>query len=93
MDTNTLLIFIIALLTTNLLFVGIYIVLVLKEVRSAFAKVNTILESAQEVTDSVSEPIVNASKFLNGIIQGVKLIRGLKRFTECSEGEEDISDE
>lgn len=82
MDTNTLLVFIIALLTTNLLFVGIYIVLVLKEVRSAFVKLNNILDTTQEVVESVSQPVVNASGFVNGLIQGIKIIKSLKKDKE-----------
>lgn len=82
MDTNTLLVFIIALLTTNLLFVGIYIVLVLKEVRSAFVKLNDILDTTQEVVESVSQPVVNASGFVNGLIQGIKIIKSLKKDKE-----------
>ena len=78
MDTNTLLIFIIALLTVNLLFVGVYIVLVLKDVRQTLEKVNRILDTADEVTAAVATPLLSATSALTGAIEGFKVINLLK---------------
>lgn len=75
MDTNSLLVLIIGLLTLNLLFVGVYIVLVLKEVRESVRKVNLILDNANRVSASVSTPIVGMSGMLMGVLQGMKLFR------------------
>ena len=75
MDTNTLLILIIGLLTLNLLFVGVYIVLVLKEVRESIKKVNEILDDAAEVTDAVSKPVIGASGAVMGLMEGVKIFK------------------
>lgn len=75
MDTNTLLVLIIGLLTLNLLFVGVYIVLVLKEVRESIKKVNEILDNAAEVTDAVSKPVIGASGALMGLMEGVKIFK------------------
>ena len=77
MDTNSLLVLIIGLLTLNLLFVGIYIVLVLKEVRESVRKVNLILDSAAKVSESVAEPIVGVSGMLAGFMQGLGIFRRL----------------
>ena len=76
MDPNSLLVLIIGLLTLNLLFVGVYIVLVLKEVRESVRKANEILDSAVRISASVAEPIVGASGMLSGFMQGLRLLRG-----------------
>ncbi|MFW6109820.1 MAG: hypothetical protein ACOC6Q_00090 [Patescibacteria group bacterium] len=73
MDTNTLLTLVIALLTFNLLFVGVYIVLVLKEVREAVRKVNSILVNVDEVSESLATPVVGLSGAITGIMQGLKI--------------------
>ena len=77
MDTNSLLVLIIGLLTLNLLFVGIYIVLVLKEVRESVRKLNRILDYAGEVSASVARPIVGASGALVGFLEGLRLFKGV----------------
>lgn len=88
MDTNTLLVLIIGLLTLNLLFVGVYIVLVLKEVRESVKKVNKILDDAAEVTDSVSKPIIGASGALMGLVEGIKMFKQVQSLVSGREREE-----
>ncbi len=78
MDTNTLLIFIIALLTINLLFVGVYIVLVLKDVRNTLQKVNTILDTANEVSAAVANPLLSAAAALSAVVEGFKALKIIK---------------
>ena len=78
MDTQVLLVIIIALLSVNLIFVGVYIVMILKEVRRAVAKVNDILESASEVSSAVAKPIVGASGAISAFTEGVKAFKMLK---------------
>lgn len=79
MNTNTLLVLIIALLSVNLLFVGFYIVLVLKEVRTSIVKMNKILETADAVASSVAAPIIGASAAVTALARGSKLLKGLKK--------------
>lgn len=78
MDTNTLLILIIGLLTCNLLFVGVYIVLVLKEVRKSIKQLNVILENVAEVSESVSRPLIGVSSAVTGIVEGFNLFQKLR---------------
>ena len=92
MDTNTLLILIIGLLTLNLLFVGVYIVLVLKEVRESVKKVNEILDDAAEVTEAVSKPVIGASGALMGLMEGVKIFKQVRSIFE-SEDRKEVHDE
>ncbi len=80
METNTLLILIIGLLTCNLLFVGVYIVLVLKEVRKSIKKLNIILENAAEISESVSKPVISISSALNGVMEGIRIFKKIKSF-------------
>ena len=70
--TETLLLVIIALLTVNILFVGVYIVLVLKEVRQAIAKMNQILDSFSTISSAIANPVSSASGFFSAVVEGVK---------------------
>lgn len=97
MDTQTLLVIIIALLSANLIFVGIYIVLILKEVRTTVTKINEILDSAASVSNAVATPIVGASGAISAFTEGVKAFRAIKNLTKKSkvakrveEDEEDL---
>ncbi len=90
METNTLLVLIVGLLTLNLLFVGVYIVLVLKEVRKSIKQLNIILENAAEVSESISQPVLGVSSAVTGIVEGFKLFQRLKSVgsKNASEGKE-----
>jgi hypothetical protein len=78
MDTQFLLVFIIGLLSLNLLFVGVYIVLVLKEVRESLRKFNEIIETANQLTKSLAAPIITAAGTIEAAIQGFKAVQMLK---------------
>jgi len=83
--TETLLVIIIALLSVNLLFVGVYIILVLKEVRSTVAKMNEILGTISAVSSAVATPVVGAAGAVTAFTQGLKAYSKLKGFREKSE--------
>lgn len=76
--TDTLLVLIIALLSVNLIFVGIYIVLVLKEVRSAIARMNDILESISAISAAVATPVVGAAGAVSAFTEGLKAFNKLQ---------------
>lgn len=78
MDTQDLLIIVIALLSINLLFVGFYIVLVLKEVRESMKKFNEMLETANQLTKAVAAPVITAAGTLEAFVQGFKAIQILR---------------
>ena len=75
---ETLLILIIALLSVNLIFVGIYIVLVLKEVRSAIARMSEILESISAISAAVATPVVGAAGAVSAFTEGLKAFNKLQ---------------
>ena len=79
MDTQTLLVIVIALLAVNLIFVGFYIVLILKEVRTSITKMNTFLDTVNEVGDAVADPIVGASGAVSAFTQGLKTFGIIKK--------------
>ena len=78
MDTQFLLILIIGLLSVNLLFVGVYIILVLKEVRNSIQKFNEILETANQLTKSLAAPVITAAGTIEAFMQGFRAVQTLK---------------
>lgn len=82
MDTQTLLVIVIALLAVNLIFVGFYIVMILKEVRSSVTKMNAFLDTVNEVSTAVADPIVGASGAVNAFTQGVRTFGIIKKMME-----------
>ncbi len=91
MDTQTLLVLILLLLTINVLFVGVYIVLVLKEVRGSVVKVNRILDSADQVVAAVTRPVIGIAGAVEGVAEGLrvfKAVKNLKRAVHKDRGEE-----
>lgn len=82
MDTQTLLVIVIALLSVNLIFVGFYIVLILKEVKTSIAKMNTFLDTVNEVSSAVADPIVGASGAVNAFTQGMRAFGIIKKMKE-----------
>jgi len=78
MDTQFLLVLIIGLLSINLLFVGVYIILVLKEVKNSIAKFNEILETANQLTRALASPVITAAGTLEAFIQGMKAVQILR---------------
>lgn len=96
MDTQTLLVIIIALLSANLIFVGVYIVLILKEVRAAITKINGILDSAEAVSSAVATPIVGASGAISAFSEGIKafkILNNLRKKKKESAKKEKETDE
>lgn len=90
-----LLIAVILLLTVNLLFVGVYIILVLKEVKAAINRANQFLDKVNSVADSLAEPVLGAGSAIAGFIEGLRAIanvkdifRGLKSPDNDGDGEE-----
>ena len=57
---------------------GVYLVLVLKELRSTIARVNDILETTENVVASLSSPVVGLSTALSTFTQGFKIFKSLK---------------
>lgn len=77
MDIQTILIFILMLLALNLIGVGVYVVLVLKEFRETLKKANLVLDNVHDVTDVVANPITTIAGLIAGVSQGVKAVKSI----------------
>lgn len=73
MDLQILIIFILAILTITLVGVGIYVILVLKEVRETIQRSNLILDDMEKLTNVVSNPL----SIISGVVNGYKAIKNL----------------
>lgn len=93
MDTQTLLVLILLLLTINVLFVGVYIVLVLKEVRGSVIKVNKILDSADQVVSAVTRPVIGIAGAVEGVAEGLRVFKAVKNFKKAVHREEKGTEE
>ncbi|MCX6783969.1 MAG: hypothetical protein NT141_02780 [candidate division WWE3 bacterium] len=78
MDTNTLLIIIIGLLSLNLMLVGVYIALILKEARETIKKVNVLLDTTNNMAEAVSVPVINTSGVLGTLSAGLSSFNFIK---------------
>ncbi len=72
--------FVIVLLTIILFIIGLQVFKILKELRITFKKVNKILDDAGRITESIAEPIEEASDFLMGLKKGVEFFETISSF-------------
>ena len=82
MDIQTILIFILAILTVNLVAVGIYVVLVLKEFRETVKKANNVLENVHEVTDAVANPITSIAGIITGVTESIRAVKSISSLVD-----------
>ena len=72
--------FVIVLLTIILFIIGLQVFKILKELRITFKKVNKMLDDAGRITESIAEPIEEASDFLMGLKKGVEFFETISSF-------------
>ena len=95
MDIQVVLIFILALLTVNLVVVGVYVVLVLKELRETIRRANGILDNADNLTGFLANPLSAFSGILDAVIKGYKTVQDVRheiRAVNSIRGEEEDDD-
>jgi len=88
MDIQTILIFILAVLTINLIAVGVYVILVLKDFRETIKKANEVLDNVHQVTDVVANPITTIAGIIAGVTKGVRAVKEISSLIENKESEE-----
>ena len=71
--TQILLAVVVTILTGLLVFVGVQVFLILREMQKTLQKLNKILDDAGIVTDSVVKPIIGVANF----VEGMKGIKGI----------------
>ena len=89
MDIQGILIFILALLTLNLIAVGIYLILVLKEFRETIKKANLVLDNVHEVTDAVANPITTIAGIISGVTNSIKAVKSISTLIDNSKFKEE----
>ena len=77
-NTQIAIIIISSVLTVMLVFLGIQLFYILREIRRSIQKVNKMLDDAGKVSGSVSDGLVNMSGFINGLKAGIGAIASLK---------------
>src|SRR3989344_563602 len=82
--TQILLAVIVTILTGLLVFVGVQVFLILREMQKTLQKLNKILDDAGIVTDSVVKPIIGVANFVEGM-KGIKGEIPYKAFVEEEE--------
>jgi uncharacterized protein YoxC len=82
MDIQSILIFILAILTVNLIAVGIYVVLVLKEFRETVKKANEVLDNVHDVTSAVSSPITSIAGIIAGVTESIRAVKSISSLVD-----------
>lgn len=78
MDTAQLVIMIsISLITLIILACGVWVILIMQELRLALKKTNGILDDTKQVTSTVAQPFNSLSEFVTGFKNGVELFNSL----------------
>lgn len=86
MDSQTLLVLILLLLTANILFVGVYVVFVLKEVKLSVIKFNRLLDTVNELTAAISRPVIGLAGAVEGFRQGFRAVEAIRRWRKNETG-------
>lgn len=89
MDIQGILIFILALLTLNLIAVGVYLILVLKEFRETIKKANLVLDNVHDVTNAVANPITTIAGIIAGVTNSVKAVKSISTLIDNSNYKEE----
>lgn len=89
---ETVLLFVILILTFLILILGVQIYYILKEFRETVIKANKVLDDTSVITESVSEPVVMFSSFLTGIKTGSFFTNLLKTMLSSQRSQKEEGD-
>lgn len=64
-------------ITTIVVVAGIWLILILKELKHALKKADLILDDTKQITAAVAEPISSISEFVQGFKNGVAFFNNL----------------
>lgn len=90
---QALLILVIVLLTGLLTFVGIQVILLLKELRRTIDRANQILDEVGLLIHKISNPSQSLENIITGIKQGVNLIEIIRDFFRQKKQESYVPEE
>ena len=77
MDLQTVLIAVLILIALNLLVVGIYIILVLKEFRNTLQKVNVVIANLNTLGSAITNPVSAAIEVVTNVVKGYKAVSSI----------------
>lgn len=64
-------------ITTIIVAAGIWLILILKELKITLHKADRILDDTKTITSAVAEPMASISEFIDGFKNGVSFFNGL----------------
>ena len=70
-------IIVLLVLTTVTVFVGIYFVFILKELRETVRKTNNVLDDVKGVTGAVSSPVATLAGIVSGLVDSLKTVKSV----------------
>lgn len=88
-DTNSLLVIIISVLTAQSIVFSVFILFLVKDIRKAVERVNSILETIDTTAQKLSEPIMSAKGALGAINEGLKVASLIKKLLRPNVSKED----
>jgi len=88
MDVQLAFVILVALLIGAAIVVSVYVIFVLKDFRLTIQKANSILDDAQEVTDSVKRPVNSIMSLVDGAVRGIKVAKSVKTITSLLDRED-----
>ena len=88
MDIQVILIVILFLLVAIVVFVGVYLIAVLKEFRETLKRTNFILDDMKSVTSTFSNPLTYFMKVFGGVMEGVKAVKSITSLKSDDKEEE-----
>lgn len=77
MDFNLVLILILSVITINMLVVGFYIVVTLKEFRDTLKKMNVVLDDTGKIVHNVANPLNMVGGFISTILDAFHKTRSI----------------
>jgi len=65
------------LITTVIVIAGVWLILILKELKGTLKKADLILDDTKTITAAVAEPVSSISEFVRGFKNGVSMFNNL----------------
>ena len=88
MDVQIFLVLTLFLLVAVVVYVGIYLVVVLKDLRETIKKTNSVLGDVGTITKTFSNPLVYLVKILGSVAEGVKAVRSVTSIKDAKNDED-----
>ena len=82
MDFNLILILILSIITINLLVVGFYIVVTLKDFRETLKKMNAVLDDTGSIVHNIANPLNMVGGLVSAVVDAFKKTRSITSLRE-----------